>query len=277
MINNSSFNNNLPELKDSYSISNQQIDNFWNDGFIYLRDVLTRDEIEVYREIIRETANIRFKKNEFKPSSEGAFLQTLNLRFDSPQMSQFCLSRRLGEITARLLKVESVRIFHEQALFKQPGGNETMWHQDQYYWPLETNLAIGMWMPIVDCESNMGTIRFVKGSHKYGDLKGASIGKDSKFFFDSFIKKEKLEIIEFESCKAGDCTFHFGWTVHGAKQNLSDLVREAMVITYFANGTRVGKLDNPSRINDAKVFLGGKMTGELADNEINTVVFKKSF
>ena len=50
-----------------------------------------------------------------------------------------------------------------------------------------------------------------------------------------------------------------------------------MVITYFANGTRVGKLDNQSRINDAKVFLGGKMTGELADNEINTIVFKKSF
>ena len=63
MINNSSFNNNLPELKDSYSISNQQIDKFWNDGFIYLSDVLTLDEIEVYREIIRETANIRFKKN----------------------------------------------------------------------------------------------------------------------------------------------------------------------------------------------------------------------
>ena len=50
-----------------------------------------------------------------------------------------------------------------------------------------------------------------------------------------------------------------------------------MVITYFSDGTRVGKLDNPSRINDAKVFLGGKLTGELADNGINPVVFKNSF
>ena len=55
-----------------------------------------------------------------------------------------------------------------------------MWHQDQFYWPLDSNLVVGMWMPIVDCTSDMGMIRFVKGSHKYGDLKADVISKNSQ-------------------------------------------------------------------------------------------------
>ena len=99
----------------------------------------------------------------------------------------------------------------------------------------------------------------------------------SHFIFDSFIKKENLEIIEIESCNAGDCTFHFGWTAHGAGPNLSERMREAMIVSFFADGTRVGELYNQARVNDAKYFLGGKTTGELADSDLNTVVYQKSY
>ena len=226
--------------------------------------------------VIRDNAKNRIEKNNLEPVSEGAFYQSLNLRFDTPGMMKFCLAERFGGIVAQLLKVDSIRIYHEQILFKPPGGNQTMWHQDQFYWPLDSNLVVGMWMPIVDCTSDMGMIRFVKGSHKFGDQKGDVISKNSHLIFDSFIKKENLEIIEIESCNAGDCTFHFGWTAHGAGPNLSEKMREAMIVSFFADGTRVGELYNPARVNDAKYFLGGKKTGELADSDLNSIVYNKS-
>ena len=266
----------FPDLKADYIISKKQIDQFWEAGFILLKEVLNKDEIKYYGQVIRDIAKNRIEKNNLEPVSEGAFYQSLNLRFDTPGMMKFCLAERFGGIVAQLLNVDSVRIYHEQILFKPPGGNQTMWHQDQFYWPLDSNLVVGMWMPIVDCTSDMGMIRFVKGSHKYGDLKADVISKNSHSIFDTFIKRESLEIIEVNTCNAGDCTFHFGWTVHGAGKNVSNKMREAMIVSYFADGIRVGKLYNKARINDAKYFLGGKNTGEIADSDLNKIVYTKS-
>ncbi len=52
-------------------------------------------------------------------------------------------------------------------------------------------------------------------------------------------------------------------------------MREAMIVTYYPDGTRVDELSNPSRENDARVYLGGKKPGELADSELNTVVYRR--
>ena len=79
----------VPELNANYSISSKQIDQFWNEGFIYLKEVLNQDEIKIYGDIIRKTANKRINDNKLEPVSEGAFYQTLNLRFDSPEMMKF--------------------------------------------------------------------------------------------------------------------------------------------------------------------------------------------
>ena len=37
---------------------------------------------------------------------------------------------------------KSVRLYHDQALFKEAGGGITPWHQDQHYWPLDTDRTI---------------------------------------------------------------------------------------------------------------------------------------
>ena len=264
----------LPALNPDYAISDAQVDQFWHDGFIVLRAVLSRDEVSAYGAAIRNTAMRRFAANDMRASAQGAFLQTLGLRFDDERVRGFCLAPRFGAIAARLLRVPAVRIFHEQALFKPPGGSDSHWHQDQYYWPLATDRSLGLWMPLVDCTREMGTIRFVRGSHRYGDLAGRDISDESARHFDDFIARERLEIHQVEALAAGDCTFHLGWTVHGATANHSAAMREAMIVTFYPDGTRVDALTNPSRVNDARVFLGGRKPGELADSELNTVVYR---
>ena len=264
----------LPPLDADYPISDAQVERFWHDGFIVLRAVLSLREIRAYAPVIRETAMRRFAAKDMQAAAHGAFLQTLGLRFDSEGVRRFCLAPRFGAIAARLLQVPAVRIFHEQALFKQPGGSDSHWHQDQYYWPLATDRSLGLWMPLVDCSREMGSIRFVRGSHRYGDLGGQQISDESAQHFDQFIARERLEIHQTAELAAGDCTFHLGWTVHGAPANHSAAMREAMIVTFFPDGTRVDTLSNPSRVNDARVFLGGRKPGELADSELNTVVYR---
>ena len=117
-------------------------------------------------------------------------------------------------------------------------------------------------------------MRFVKNSHTMGDLMGISINEKSENHYDKIIDEKKLEVVELESINAGDCTFHFGWTIHGAGLNTSDKIREAMVVTYYADGSRVGKLETKDRKGDAELFLGGKKAGEIADHPMNTIVYK---
>ena len=265
---------NLPNLDSEYVIPKEKIDYFWENGFVVLKNVLSKEEIEIYRNEIKITANERNKNND--KTFGGAFSQAINIRFDSKGVEQFCLSKRLGKIAADLTKVNATRIFHEQALFKSPGDTKTYWHQDQYFWPLDTNLHIGMWMPLTDLTKDMGLMRFVKKSHKIGETKGVSISYESGSYYDDLIEKEKMEVFELDAIEAGDCTFHFGWTIHGAGVNTSNKLREAMVVTYFPDGTRVGKLDNEARVHDAKVFLEGKKEGEIANNSINTIVYKNN-
>ena len=263
----------LPNINSSYKITKEKIDYFWENGFVVLKNVLSKEEIEIYRNEIKITANERNKNND--KTFGGAFSQATNIRFDSKGVEQFCLSKRLGKIAADLTKVNATRIFHEQALFKSPGDTKTYWHQDQYFWPLDTNLHIGMWMPLTDLTKDMGLMRFVKKSHKIGETKGVSISYESASYYDDLIEKEKMEVFELDAIEAGDCTFHFGWTIHGAGVNISNKLREAMVVTYYANGSRVGKLDTKLMKDVAEEFLGGKKEGEVADHPINTIVYKK--
>ena len=129
-------------------------------------------------------------------------------------------------------------------------------------------------MPLIDCNKDMGIMRFIKNSHTMGDLMGISINEKSEDHYDKIIEEKKLEVVELDSIDAGDCTFHFGWTIHGAGLNKSDKIREAMVVTYYADGSRVGKLDTKDRKGDAELFLGGRKAGEIADHPMNTIVYK---
>ena len=177
----------LPELDGEYPLSEAQVEGFWENGFIVLEGVLDRAEITAYGEAIRDVAMAHFRARGLALSFGGAFLQQLNLRYCSDAVRNFVQSPRFGRIASRLLRAPAVRLYHEQALFKPPGGTDSHWHQDQFYFPFDDTFTMGLWMPLVDCSLDMGPLRFVAGSHKYGNLEGMSISEESRRFFDDFV------------------------------------------------------------------------------------------
>ena len=133
----------LPELDGEYPLSDAQVEGFWENGFIVLEEVLDRAEITAYGEAIRDVAMAHFRARGLALSFGGAFLQQLNLRYCSDAVRSFVLSPRFGRIASRLLRTPAVRLYHEQALFKPPGGTDSHWHQDQFYFPFRRHLHHG--------------------------------------------------------------------------------------------------------------------------------------
>lgn len=268
----------LPDLSSSYEITPAQIESFRRDGHILLRGVCSPEEIAAYRPFICNTTarmNGETRKLEDRDTFGKTFLQTLNLRLHDEGVRKFVFARRFGKIGADLMGVSGTRIFHEQSLFKEPGGVNTPWHQDQYYWPLGEMTTLGMWMPLVDVAAEMGCMKFASGSHHHGFLGQHAISAASDAIYERFIADNKLPVVT-TPMNAGDATFHYGWTLHGASANVSTKMREAMIVTMFADGMRVATPTNKNQENDRVVYLGGRAPGELADSPLNTLLYSAS-
>ena len=268
----------LPELKSAYRLSAETCTCYRRDGHVMLRSVCSADEVAAYRDSIVSAA-ARFNR-ERRPLNERdtfgkAFLQTLNLWRKDEDVARFTLARRFARIAADLMGVDAVRIYHDQALFKEVGGGYTPWHQDQYYFPLDTPHTVTMWMPIVDISEDMGSLDFVSASHREGYMAKVETGDAGNDYYEPVIAKRKLPVARSGAMAAGDATFHAGWTLHRAGPNTSDRVREVMTVIYFADGARVTACDHVHREQDLKAWLPGQKPGELAGTHINPVVYRR--
>lgn len=268
----------LPELKSDHPLSADQITAYQQDGHILLKGVASPEEIAAYRPVIlnaRDKFGAEATPLEQRDTYGKAFLKGMNLWPKDEGVRAFVLAHRFGKIAADLLGVDGVRVYHDQALLKEAGGGLTPWHQDQHYWPLATNLTLTMWMPLVDVTPEMGTMHFASGSHREGYLGDTPISDDSEAKFEDYIRGKGFPIVPGAAMAAGDATFHYGWTLHGAPGNSSDRTREVMTIIWYADGTRVGPLDNANRERDRDRWLPGLKPGDLAASELNPLVYRR--
>ena len=266
----------LPALSSDYAIAPDQIASFRRDGHILLRGLASSEEISVYRPVIlaaRDQYGQETTPLDQRDTYGKAFLKGMNLWPKDEGVGQFVLSRRFARIAAELLGVAGTRVYHDQALLKEAGGGLTPWHQDQHYWPLATDHTITMWMPLVDVTPEMGTMHFASRSHKEGYLGDMPISDTSEAKFEEFTRGKGYPIVPGSAMAAGDATFHYGWTLHGAPGNISVRTREVMTIIWFADGTRVAALDNASRQRDRDRWLPGLQPGDLAASELNPLVY----
>ena len=101
-----------------------------------------------------------------------------------------------AKVAAALLKVDAVRLYHDQALFKEAGGGHTPWHQDQYCRPLDTEHTLTIWIPLVGVSRDMGSLQFVPKSHKEGHLGDFPISDESERYFQNLLRERELDILE---------------------------------------------------------------------------------
>lgn len=258
-----------PDLDAAFEVGSEAIAKFQSSGHTVVRGLASKQEVASYRPSILSASEQR--RFEHRPLPERdtygkAFLQMMNLWTVDAAARRFLCARRFAKVAADLLGVEGVRLYHDQALFKEPGGGPTPWHQDQVYWPLDTAATITMWMPLVDVSSEVGSMTFVSGSHLLGDTGAGRISDDSHEAISRLISTEGLALETHGALEAGDATFHAGWTLHSAGENPTGVMREVVTVIYFADGARVSQPTDQQRV-DLALWLKGLAPGDLAAGE----------
>lgn len=269
----------LPDLSRDYDLQPDQIEELRRDGHVLLREVCSPDELAIYRAAIQKAAqryNTETRPLEERDTYGKAFLQIMNLWALDEAVEKFSMARRFAKIAADLMGVDGVRLYHDQALFKEPGGGPTPWHQDQYYWPLDTDNTITMWMPLVDIPLEVGSMTFGTGTHRGGYLGELEISEKSDRVYEQMIADKNIALKNYGAMKAGDATWHYGWTLHGAPANPTPRVREVMTIIYIADGARVtDPAGNLNRQDDLKNWMPGLAPGDLIDTRLNPLVYHR--
>ena len=246
---------------------------FHRDGHITIEGLIDRGEVSAFRPVIQRIVD-RAKGDPQGRIDDYSklFTQVTNIwRLDDAARG-IVFDRRFAAVAADLLGVESVRLYHDQALFKPGGAARTPWHQDRYYWPLDTDLTVTMWLPLVDVSEEMGPMIFASGSHRAGDLGDLAISEATDRRLSSLIEEKQWPVVS-SPLRAGDATFHAGGTLHSAGANRSASVREVLTVIYFAAGTKVAEPANENQRIDLEVFLPGTEPGDDAATELNPVLY----
>lgn len=265
----------LPALDSTIALDPGIIQEFRNNGHTLIHSLIQGEELDIYRSAINEAAykyNTEKRKMEERDTYGKAFLQVMNLWEVDEAVRNFTLAKRFARVAADLLGVDKVRIFHDQALYKEPGGGFTPWHQDQYYWPLSTTNTVTMWMPLVDIDVEMGMLTFASGSHKGGAVKNVAISDESEKELNAYVAEKAYPVTRPSTMQAGDASWHYGWTLHNAPGNNSPVTREVMTIIYFADGARITEPVNEHQEADRQRWLGGLPVGDLAASALNPLV-----
>ena len=262
----------LPALEPIVDAPAEAVAEFQANGHALVRGLCSAEEVAAYRPRIVEAARQRNPEPpplELRDTYGKAFIQSINLWRLDDGVQAFVWSPRFAKVAAQLLGVDAVRLYHDQALFKEPDGGPTPWHQDQVYWPLDTTNTITMWMPLVDVTAEIGSMTFASGSNHLGDLGAYDISDASDDAVAGIVAERGLSLHTYGAVGAGDATFHAGWMLHRAGPNPTGVMREVMTVIWYADGARATEPQNRYQEFDLRMWLKGTDAGELADGPRN--------
>jgi len=266
----------LPKLDDPYALTAGQIERFRAEGFVKLKQVLSPEEIEAYAPIITQVTLANDKNAgvplEERSTYDRAFIQVSNLWTMDERVKAIAFSRRLARIATELLGVDGVRMWHDQALYKEAGGGFTPWHADQYYWPMMNMNSVTVWMPLQATPMEMGPLAFGKGSHQLPGGRELAISDESESAIDDHVQKHNIEQV-YEPFDLGEVSYHYGFTLHRAGPNTTDQPRKVFTIIYMDQDQRLIEPRNAAHVSDWQRWTPTTKVGEVMDDALNPVLY----
>ena len=231
------MNNNYP-----ITLSSQTLSSYERNGFVVTPEVLTKESMGQYARSVDAEVALRTSQDKRllsdKSLYEQSFIQCMRLWETSPDVRSLSCHPGLAGIAAQLMRVRSVRMWQDQALYKEPGGRETTPHQDQTFWPIGQEPLISAWIPFDDVSISDGAMAYVPGSHKAGRLRVVDITHTTDPY--QILEDPALEgkAPEFVEVNAGSVIWHHGLTVHQAAPNESQATRRVFTIVYIKADAR---------------------------------------
>lgn len=261
----------IRELNTPYPLTQAQIEAFRADGYIKLRAVFSPGAVLTLRAEL-----VRLLKAEFKVDPDydarDRFLSLELVWPDNPLMSAFALSPRLARISAELLGVSAVRLYHDNVLSKQPGCGRTPWHFDDHHFPLDTDDVVTAWVPAQAIPLAMGPLAFAHPLTAHQLLDGVDFEKSGVGYDRGVAETFRRNNVAVDETpfELGEVSFHHNLSFHTAAGNRTDRSRIVLANTYYADGARV--VQAPTMVSgDWRKFFPGVEPGEVAVSRLNPI------
>jgi hypothetical protein len=234
-------------------------------GFVVVPGLLTPAEIARHGAAVDRAVELRMAGDtralHEKSRYEQSFQQCMNLWEDCEGVRDLTFHAAIASTAAALLGTAAVRVWHDQALYKEAGGQSTAGHLDQAYWPIAETETVTAWIPFQDVTQTNGGMGYVPGSHLGARRRFANI-----FTGDGFDLEHGPEArgvgLEFPDIPAGAVAFHHGLTLHMARANPTPHVRRVHTVIFFADGCRRAALppSHPS-VDRSAIAIGAVIDG----------------
>jgi ectoine hydroxylase-related dioxygenase (phytanoyl-CoA dioxygenase family) len=239
---------------------------FRRDGFVLVHELLCPEELEQYGAAVDAAVAMRSAHDTRalaeKSRYEQSFIQCQNLWEDCPEVRPLTFHPAITSVATQLLGVDAIRLWHDQALYKEAGGRDTDPHQDQPYWPIAEANTITAWIPFDGSTVENGAMAYLPGSHLIGLRTYVNIFTGPS---ENVLARDELHAIEPLTLEvpAGSVAFHHGLTFHLAGANRTESVRRVHTAIYFADGSTRGSSRRHPCVDRASIEVGAVIDSEV--------------
>ncbi|MGF1554061.1 MAG: phytanoyl-CoA dioxygenase family protein [Paracoccaceae bacterium] len=259
------------ELAAPYALDEADIALFRQNGFVKLKGVLSPGAVVRLRRELK-----RLLEGAFDVALDGGatdrFVSLEMVWLDNPLVRLFVLSPRIARISAELLGVERVRLYHDNVLSKEPGCGRTPWHYDDHHFPLDTHDVVTPWIPAQPIPMAMGPLAFAMPIDIYKLVESVPFNKKDTSY-DRHVRalfRERGVAVDESPFEIGEVSFHHNLNFHMAGTNRTTMSRIVLANTFYADGARI--VDSPTMVSgDWQKFMPGCEPGGLAASDLNPV------
>lgn len=165
----------------------------------------------------------------------------------SKPIRQAVFDSALPELVADLVDADDVLFFEDTIFARDPHTpQQTAWHQDLDYFNVgDEGRKVIVWIPLDACDAETGRMKYVRGSHKWGETYAANVfftstpmsGSEEQRLPDIGANEDAYDIVSFD-VNPGDVIIHDVMTLHGASGNTSARPRRAISFRYVDGDVR---------------------------------------
>lgn len=258
-----------------FPVSKAEVEHFNTQGYVKIKNVFSAEQLSAFEEVLDQI--VAQEKEQLPPLEERdtygkAFIQLGNLWEQEQRIKDFVFSKPLAHIAQQLMEVDSVRMYHDQALYKEADGGITPWHCDQQYWPLESNKTVTAWIPLTEIPIAMGPLEFSAGSQQLLEGRQLEIGDESEEKIGKLLRLTDFEQ-HVSPYALGEVSFHSGWVFHRAGANTSSMMRKVMTVIYMDGAMKLKQPENKNQERDWHRWCPGAEIGKVIDTPINPILY----
>lgn len=215
------------------TLSEADIKQFWEDGFLVINDVFTREEVEELRAACDSPAVANLTK---AAGQEKQTVHLLEITAKHPALLDLATDHRIVHRLTGLIGPD-IQLQHSklaaQAASKGKGGFH--WHQDFAFFPHTNTDLVAVMVLLDDATLQNGCMNMVRGSHKLGLLNHMQDGRFTGSCQEARVWQEHPENVTPITPRAGGISLHHCLTLHGSGPNLSGRPRRGIVFQYRAD------------------------------------------